>query len=691
MTARPPDRGWTYVRAPDGGAERVVAHGHGGRLEVRRCEGESWAATIRRARLAAEAGAPPGATVTGDGDGRCAWGPVPERPPVSGAPLRRVLFFESLMNAEMPHNDGELSQGVLHLASSLAGLPVEVVFANVKMAIVGTDRPVQGLDTLAAALAGGPIELVCVTLLEGYWEGVVSLIRTLRELGCRAHVAVGGVMPTLAPDVVAAHLPDVSFVCRGAGEVFLPKLAELLGEGASIDRPLTDAQVGALLAMDGLYARDEAGGRLVTGNPAAVVEVPDLDAVPLDLNFLQARHFTTGVEIASSRGCVHRCVFCSILGRERYQSRSAAGVLALLDQYDRRLRELFGATPPPMARRVHFSDDDFACDRGRALALFRALPSTAFRLASVQVSVADLFRRDGAALTAEPDLELLDAIRPEVFDDAARPRDARDFVADHRTRQWSSYLQLGVEAFTDVELVRLGKGYSREHVRRIVGELAARRVHLDAYFILANRRTTLGELLEGLDEVVRLKSLYPLFFHLRFPVVPNLVSYATSASWRRMVRQGDAAAFALRGTLTEPGYPELDYPLVDHDIPADPLVRDHVDAALLTDAHHYAGTFEALRARLLGAWASSRDPDLEYAARLCDDRGAAGSSSSSTSPVAAATPKTSTPHTRRPSRPPLRSAPPSPGRPTASRPTPTPPSDPRRAGSRPSSATPWAA
>ena len=37
-----------------------------------------------------------------------------------------------------------------------------------------------------------PSPLVCITLLEGYFEGVEQLIRGLRERGCRAHIAVGG-------------------------------------------------------------------------------------------------------------------------------------------------------------------------------------------------------------------------------------------------------------------------------------------------------------------------------------------------------------------------------------------------------------------------------------------------------------------------------------------------------------------
>ena len=528
-------------------------------------------------------------------------------------PTPRALFFESLMNTDLPHNDGELSQGVLHMVAPLKGTATQVVLADVKMSITGSERPVQGLASLDEALGGEPIGLVCITLLEGYFEGVQALIAALRDRGCQAHVAVGGVMPTLAPEHVAAHLAEVSFVCRGAGEVHVPALAAILGDG-SVDQPFTDAQRRALLACDGLLAFDPAGG-LLAANPAAVVEVPDLDRVHLDLDHLQPRHVEGGIEIATSRGCVHKCTFCSILGRESFQARSAGSVFALLEGYRQRFQALFGDRIPENAWRVHVCDDDFACDRARTLAFFRALPETPFRLSSVQVSIADICARRDGRLLAEPDHELLDAITPACFADAGRDLPARDFVADFRSRGWSAYLQLGVETFSDRELARLGKGYTRAHVRAIAEAMAQRQLHWDAYLILSNADTRAEELIDVLEEVSRLKLRYPVWFHVRFPVVPRLVSYFTAASHRRHQRQGRPQVMALRGHAQVPGHPELDYPFVAHDLPQDPWV----DAALpvedgptfFTDEGRYTGSLEALRDRWL-----PRLAHLEGSARL---------------------------------------------------------------------------
>ncbi|MCB9664910.1 MAG: cobalamin B12-binding domain-containing protein [Alphaproteobacteria bacterium] len=539
------------------------------------------------ALLAGVALPPPGAPVAGS---------LPDRP------VPRALFFESLMNTDMPHNDKEISQGVLHMVSPLRDTGTEVVLVNAKMPIVGDDRPVIGLERIEEALASGSIHFVGITLLEGYWEGVVRLIRTLRASGCRAHVAVGGVMPTLAPEHVAAHLDGITFVCRGAGEIFVPRLARILGT-STIDDPFTEAQRRALMEIDGMITVDRAGGRLLSSRSDRTLQVADMDRVELDLSHVQARHIEGGIEITTSRGCIYRCSFCSILGRESYQARSAGSIQDLLELYRRRFAELHPEGIPDNAYRVHISDDDFACDRDRARTFFEALPDSPFRLSSVQVAIGDLCRREGGRLLVEPDHAFLDAIQPRCFADHGRPIPLNDYYEDHKSRDWSSFLQIGVETYSDRELARLGKGYKSIHVRLMVGELARRDLHMDGYFILSNADTEARDLVEVFTEVARLKLRFPRHFHMRFPVVQHLVSYFTAASHRRHQRRGRAHVMRLRGLAAVPGHGELDYPFVDHDEPLDPWVRRTVERTFVTDRGVYTGNLDVLS----GMWRSWMD------------------------------------------------------------------------------------
>jgi len=546
--------------------------------------------------------------------------PPPEPSDPGGAaphPVRSVLAFESLMNSDREHNDHELSQGVLHLISCLPD--TEVMLARVKMPIVGGDRPTRGLEGLGPDVADA--DLVLVTLLEGYWHGAVALLARLRELGCRAHVAVGGVMPSLTPEHVAAHLHEATFFCRGDGEQFVPRLAALLG-GSSIDQPLTPAQIDGLRQLPGLVAVDRAGATVVTCELDQIVKVPDLDAVKLDLSYLEARHVERGIEISTARGCVHACSFCTILGRKSYNARSPEGVLGMLEAYEARFVELFEGHVPANAHRVHIADDDFACDKARALAVLEGLRETDFRLSSFQVSVADLCLRDERGrLLPEVDPDWVAALDPTLFADHGRdvPRSAR--LHDHRPRGWSSYLQIGVETFCDTELGRLAKGYKVAHIRAAVAALDARGIHHDAYFIASNTDTTAEQLAESLEELVRLKLRHPVHFHLMYPTIPHLVSYFPSATYKRKVRAGRQDSLVLRDELTAPGYPEFDYPLVSHDVPDDPLVAHAVTEGFLTDGRRYGDSLEALRR----VWMALESDDVdraeqELAVRRLDDR-----------------------------------------------------------------------
>ena len=508
-------------------------------------------------------------------------------------PVARALFFESLMNATEEHNDRELSQGVLHMVSPLAGLQTEVVLVQLKMPLRPSDPELIGLAELERALAKGRVGLVCITLLEAYFDGVVRLIAELRRLGCQAHVAVGGVMPSLTPAQVAAHLPDVSFVCRGAGEVFVPQLCQLLGS-SSVQDPFSLQQRDALLAMDGLIAIDRAGKRIISANDAATVRADDLDAVALDLSHIERHHLVHGVEISTSRGCLHSCTFCTITGRHSYQARSAAGVLALLERYQDRFRELFADEVPEGVFRLHFSDDDFACDRARAAALFARLRQTPFRLASCQLAISDLCRKERGKLLAEPDTDLLDAIVPDCFFDQQHAIARADHIADHGPRQWSAYLQIGVEAFNDAELARLGKGYRVAHVRAIVAALAERGLHMDAYLILSNVDTSAEQLVDGLEEVCRHKLRHPIHFHIKYPVTPYLLSLFPSASYRRHVRAGTTEMLETTRIARVAGYPEYDYPFVARDLPRDQWVAAAVGQDFFDGGGRYTNTLTAL-------------------------------------------------------------------------------------------------
>ena len=538
--------------------------------------------------------------------------PVPgcgEKGPVPQVQPGRVLLFENLFAD--PDRPGEkrpdMALGTFQLASALRadGVPLTLVTGQ-----LSADRGFDNHEGLMRALEEEPPALVGITLLEACFDATAELVRSVARAS-DAVIVLGGAMPTLAPAHVLAHLPEAHVVVRGAGEGPLPRLARLLAR-----RPLGPDAEAAILAMDGIiYLRD---GLLLAGHAGRVNDL-DPDGTEMRFELLEPRHLAPGLSLETGRGCTHGCRFCTTPGRGRYRGRSAAAVAGHLRAYRARLGELYGESPPRNARRIHINDDDFACDGERAVAVLGAVRElageTRLALAPVQAAVRDFLDRDGGETGR--DEGLLDAFEPSVFQDAERfealrsgpPRGLLPRGAD-------SFVQLGVEAFNDGDLRRLGKGYRAEDAIAVVGALDSRGIVHTAYLILANRGTTLDDLVTTLLTVARLKLQHPHTFFIRPQVVPFVVPIFPSASYRGWIREktrGEAVgAVEVSRVRHLDGYPEFDYPVVERDLPGDPDVREACESwasIMEADAEYLAP------ARNLEHWLRARLPGVEEEVR----------------------------------------------------------------------------
>jgi len=477
--------------------------------------------------------------------------------PLDAGTSAHVLLFENLFrDPDRPGNDrGDMACGTFQLASALteAGHRITVV--------PGALSEATGLDDTArldVVLAEDPPDLVGVTVLEACLPGVRALVGHLSQK-TRALVVVGGPMVTWCPLHALAHLPGAHVAVRGDGEEVLPWLATLASGG------LDDGAEQALLGQDGVVLiRD---GRLVAGRldrPARAL----LDRTPMRFDLLEDRHLQAGLSLETGRGCAHGCLFCTTPGRRDHRGRPGAVVARHLREYERRLASLYGADVPRIARRLQICDDDFTSDPGRAADVLAAVAESGLKLSAFQASVGDLLdRRSG-----EVREDLLDAIHPELYQDAAAfasSAPARGRLPAHT----GAFVHLGIESFARGDLRRLGKGYSPEDAFAVVDALDRRGIVHDAYLILGNRGTTLDDLVESLMALCRLKIQHPHTFYLRLPVVPFVVPTFPSAlygAWSRQQERGEAAGeVELERILRLDGYPELDYPLVRREVPAD--------------------------------------------------------------------------------------------------------------------------
>lgn len=489
----------------------------------------------------------------------------PRAAPGKEAPRPRVLLFENLFtDPDRPASERsrDMSCATFQLSSSLRRAGCRPVVVRGRL---DPEEPLDDVSGLERALDDG-VDLVAVTVLEACFTRIRALVD---HIGSRsaARVVVGGPMCTLTPVHVAAHLPGATAVVRGAGERVLPELARLLCGG------LTAEAQERILELDGVLVVED--GTLLAGHLGRVNEV-DPDSTPMDFDLLGPEHLEGGLSLETSRGCTNPCLFCTTPGRRSHVGRSPEAIAGHLAAYDRRLRELYGERVPRVARRIQICDDDFTCDPDRARAVLETFRTAPFELAAFQASVRDLVVRERGS--TRPNDELLDAIRPELFMDAPLYRElAAGAPRGRPPRRAGTFVHLGVEAFDDPDLRRLGKGYRAQDACRVVGELDRRSVAHDAYLILAGPGTTLDDLATSLTTIHRLKIQHPHTFFVRIPVVPFVVPVFPSASyelWRARSEQGRLeGAIEVERTLRVPGFPEWDYPLVSRAVCEDPDAR----------------------------------------------------------------------------------------------------------------------
>lgn len=143
-------------------------------------------------------------------------------------------------------------------------------------------------------------DLIAVSVVEDTWPQGRALIESVRDWP--APVIVGGVLPTLAPDVPIAH-PDVDMICVGEGEhVIIEVAATLLAR--------RDPS-----AIANLWVK-QADGSIVKN---AIRPPIDMEDVPFaDFGLFEPERFFRPMQgrvvrmapIETDRGCPYKCRFC---------------------------------------------------------------------------------------------------------------------------------------------------------------------------------------------------------------------------------------------------------------------------------------------------------------------------------------------------------------------------------------------
>jgi radical SAM superfamily enzyme YgiQ (UPF0313 family) len=192
-----------------------------------------------------------------------------------------------------------------------------------------TTHQVEILDLEQKQYADEPIELAISQVEPADVFGItattftrfeaIEVARSVKKIHPNALVVAGGVHFMHAAEDTLEHVPEIDVIVHGEGEVTLLDLLEAYAQGRDLG-----SVKGISHRVDGRPARTAPQNRRV-----------DLDAIQAYMRFSwkDYREYlfgylpqTPAVSMMASRGCPHRCAFCSKAGT-KYRTRTASKVV----------------------------------------------------------------------------------------------------------------------------------------------------------------------------------------------------------------------------------------------------------------------------------------------------------------------------------------------------------------------------
>jgi radical SAM superfamily enzyme YgiQ (UPF0313 family) len=300
--------------------------------------------------------------------------------------------------------------------------------------------------------------VVGFTVMTYQYRHVNSLISEVKKRFPDTKVVIGGAHVCGVGAEALRQCPAADFAVAGEGEIPMRDLC--------LGRPLE--------GIPGLLYRGS--GAILSGGPPQLVE--DLDSLPFPrFASYPLRRYTDEIEIVTSRGCPHGCIFCavsSIMGRGvRYRSPRSVGDEL---EYFYRLG----------VRGIQFGDDNFLAHRPRILEILGEIETR---------NLKELVLRCGQGIRADLlDREILVAMKKAGF----------------------RHLGIGVESASDRVLAVIGKHESVERIEHGVALACELGFDVSLFFVVGTPTETLADV----ERSVALARKYPVMKAFFFNLVP---------------------------------------------------------------------------------------------------------------------------------------------------------------------------
>lgn len=316
----------------------------------------------------------------------------------------------------------------------------------------------SGVNQIIRRIKRDNCKLVGFTIMTYQYRHSFSLIARLKRALPEIKIVVGGPHICVCAESAMRTFPEVDYAISGEGEIAMKKLCA--GEDPA-NIPGMHYRSGSAIAISGV---------------ASVIE--DLDMLPFPrYRSLDVRNYTDEIEISTSRGCPHKCIFCtvnSILGNHiRY--RSAASVLDELEYwYERGIRKF------------QFGDDNLIANHARLTEICDGIKMrhlTGLVLRCGQGIRADLLTR-----------QVLETMRAAGF----------------------KHLGIGVESSSDKVLQALKKGTTIAKIEAGVSLACEMGFDVTLLFVIGSP----GETFRDIEDSIKFAKKYPVMKAFFFNLIP---------------------------------------------------------------------------------------------------------------------------------------------------------------------------
>ncbi|MBM4147875.1 MAG: radical SAM protein [Lentisphaerae bacterium] len=230
---------------------------------------------------------------------------------------------------------------------------------DVEVSILDGTLDNPGLDEMCRRIGEFKPDAVGMTLYTRTVKVAIALAELIRERLPGTVLIAGGPHASDDYESLLRHHPVFDFVVVGEGEVTMLELLRFL-RLHGVD--------GSPPSFPGLaYKHPSSGEVIFTGRRPYVDDIDSLPEPARDLvdfgRYIHAHNLLPhAVEIMGSRGCTHRCAFCSF--QRRWRGRRPEAVVAELKELVRR---------HPKIRSFLFFDDNFSADQARVESLCNLL------------------------------------------------------------------------------------------------------------------------------------------------------------------------------------------------------------------------------------------------------------------------------------------------------------------------------